>query len=318
MGRRRNDDYDEDDFYGGYYFAPSKPRRSKEGIKARSQKGNFARNWWANRWIAAMEQLVDAARLGRGRNYARQGQVLSIEETADGVKAKVQGSRRTPYAIKIKVSPLSDTQWEQVIDVLASKALFTAQLLAGEMPMDIEEAFTAAGSSLFPDKPGELVTECSCPDWSNPCKHVAATHYILAERFDEDPFLLFRLRGRTQEQILAALRQRRSGQEPVEVKEQEQSYEHSASLETALAHFWEMREPLEPFAVSIKPPTIELPVLKRLGEPSFWSDGSLESRLTPAYQAITRAALDLAFGGDEPPADEPSNGAQPFADLAAK
>ena len=89
---------------------------------------------------------------------------------------------------------------------MAGQALFAAQLLAGEMPQDIEEAFAAAGVSLFPDRRGDLDTDCSCPDWANPCKHVAATHYILGEQFDEDPFLLFRLRGRTQEQILAALR----------------------------------------------------------------------------------------------------------------
>ena len=93
-----------------------------------------------------------------------------------------------------------------MIDALSGQALFAAQLLAGEMPQEIDAVFAAAGSSLFPSTEGELETECSCPDWANPCKHVAATHYILAEQLDEDPFLLFRLRGRTQEQVMAALR----------------------------------------------------------------------------------------------------------------
>ncbi len=157
-----------------------------------------------------MEGLVDQARLQRGRSYARSGQVLSIVETQNGIEARVQGSRPKPYDVTIQVTPLNDRQWDLVIDALSEQALFTAQLLAGEMPGNIEDAFNAAGVSLFPNQTGDLSSDCTCPDWANPCKHVAATHYILGDRFDDDPFLLFRMRGRTQEEILEALRQRRS------------------------------------------------------------------------------------------------------------
>ncbi len=194
-----------------YYFKPTKAKEAKDGIKARSQRGSFAKNWWAQRWIAALERLVDSGRLTRGRSYARKGQVLSIEENKDGIAAKVQGSRATPYKIKIQITALTDAEWEKVFDALSEQAIFTAQLLAGEMPQDIESAFERAKVSLFPSKRADLQTDCSCPDYSNPCKHIAATHYILGERFDEDPFLIFRLRGRTQEQVMAALRQRRAG-----------------------------------------------------------------------------------------------------------
>ncbi len=182
---------------------------------------------------------------------------------------------------------------------MAGQALFTAQLLAGEMPGDIEEAFAAAGVSLFPNNRDELITECSCPDWANPCKHVAAAHYILGERFDEDPFLLFRLRGRTQEQILAALRQRRAGQDAALAEGDAPEYETVVPLEDTLAHFWEPAETLEPFPLSIEPPQIMLPVLKRLGEPAFMGETSLQSELAAAYQAITQAALALAFSVEE-------------------
>ena len=138
------------DYYG--YFKPSRPRATDEGIKARSKRGAFAKNWWATRWIKALERLVDSKRLGRGRRYARAGQVVSIKEVAGGVEAKVQGSRRTPYKVSIAVEPLTDKQWERVLDALADQAIFAVQLLAGEMPPDIEEVFTAAGVSLFPDK----------------------------------------------------------------------------------------------------------------------------------------------------------------------
>ncbi|GAB4529212.1 MAG: hypothetical protein Kow0063_06050 [Anaerolineae bacterium] len=294
MARRRYS------YYSDYYFPPSRPLEAEGGIKARSKRGDFAKNWWATRWITAMERLMDRGRLGRGRTYARKGQVLSIEETPGGVTARVQGSRRTPYKVSIQVKPLSDAQWEKVIDALSGQALYTAQLLAGEMPQDIEEAFAAAGVSLFPDRQGDLVTDCSCPDWANPCKHVAATHYILGEQFDEDPFLLFRLRGRSQEQILEAMRQRRAGHEEASADEfEEEEPEEIIPLEETLASFWEMGQPLEPFPVAIKPPTIALPILKRLGEPAFLVDVSLQSQLGPAYQAITRQAIAVAFSNGQ-------------------
>lgn len=292
MARRRYS------YYSDYYFEPSKPLEAEGGIKARSKRGAFARNWWATRWIEAMEGLMEVKRLRRGRNYARRGQVLSIEETKGGVTARVQGSRRTPYKVTIQVKPLSDVQWEKVIDTLTGQALFAAQLLAGEMPPDIEEAFAAAGVSLFPDKPGDLVTNCSCPDWANPCKHVAATHYILGEQFDEDPFLLFRLRGRSQEQILQAMRQRRAGQEVAE-EEPEEEPEEITPLEETIPNFWEMGEPLESFPLAIRPPSVTLPILKRLGEPAFVVGASLQSQLEPVYQAITQAALAAAFRDGE-------------------
>lgn len=281
----------------GYYFKPTKPKEAKDGIKARSKRGSFAKNWWAQRWISALERLVDSGRLSRGRSYARKGQVLSIEETKGGISARVQGSRKTPYKVNIQVTSLTDTEWDKVFDALAEQAIFTAQLLAGEMPQDIEQAFDAAKVSLFPARRGDLVTDCSCPDYANPCKHIAATHYILGERFDEDPFLIFRLRGRTQEQAMEALRQRRTG-EP-ELEEEPEEPEAVIPLEEQIAQFWEFSAPLEGFSVSIRPPAIEMPLLKRLGEASFIPAPGLESLLRGAYQSISKRATEAAYQENE-------------------
>lgn len=277
-----------------YFPKPSKPKETSDGIKARSQRGAFATTWWAQRWIAALERLGDSGRLSRGRSYARKGQVLSIDETKDGISARVQGSRTTPYKIKIKITPLSDVQWDQVIDALAEQAIFTAQLLAGEMPQEIESAFAKAKVSLFPDRRSDLVTDCSCPDSSNPCKHIAATHYILGERFDEDPFLLFRLRGRTQEQVMAALRQRRADGANSILAEKDEP-ETVIPLEERIDHFWEYSAPLEGFSVSIRPPAIEMPLLKRLGEAGFVPAPGLEALLREAYQTIGKKAEETAY-----------------------
>ena len=276
------------------YYPPNKPKATKDGLKARSQRGSFAKSWWAKRWIASLERLLDPGRLSRGRSYARKGQVLSIEETGTGIAALVQGSRSKPYKIKIEIAPLTDAQWDQVIDALAEQAIYTAQLLAGEMPQEIEQVFETAGTSLFPTRASDLQTSCSCPDYANPCKHIAATHYILGERFDEDPFLIFRLRGRTQEQVMAALRERRGDEIEADESDMEAS-ETGVSLEEQIAHFWELSDSLENFSVSIRPPGIEQILLKRLGEAGFVPEPGLESRLRGAYRRISQKAVEIAY-----------------------
>ncbi len=187
------------------HYEPTRPRPA-DGIRAKSQRGTFGSNWWAKRWIAALERLMDAGRLSRGRSYARNGQVLNLDVGPGHVSARVQGSRPTPYKVSVILAPLSDADWEHAIAAMAEQALFAAKLLNGEMPEDIEEAFAHAGVHLFPTSGSDLVTSCSCPDWANPCKHVAAVYFLLGERFDEDPFLLFYLRGRSKTQVIAALR----------------------------------------------------------------------------------------------------------------
>ena len=274
------------------WYPESRPIQTDRGLKARSRRGDFAKNWWAERWIGNLEQLMDAGRLRRGRRYARQGQVLSLEERAGGVVAEVQGSRRKPYLVTIELEPLEDAGWERVIDVLAGRAHFAARLLSGEMPEDIEEAFSAAGASLFPERRGELRTECSCPDPARVCKHTAAVHYILGERFDEDPFLLFRLRGRTAEEVLPALRERHGETgEPIPEPAVQ-------PLEEEIDRFWEAGPELDTIRISIKPPPVPLPALRRLGRPNFVTE-DLPRLLSPAYEATSRSALEIALAEEE-------------------
>ncbi len=293
--------------------APSMPIRTNKGIKARNQRGQFSQNWWARRWIEAMEGLVDQARLQRGRSYARSGQVLSLVEMGNGIEARVQGSRPKPYEVTIQVTPLNDRQWDQVIDALSEQALFTAQLLAGEMPGNIEDAFNTAGVSLFPTQTGDLSSDCTCPDWANPCKHVAATHYILGDRFDDDPFLLFRMRGRTQEEILEALRQRRSEtgestEEPAPEEELAVEVETVTPLEDTIDRFWEPVEPLDTFPLTIRLASVDMALFKRLGEPGFMGGESIQALLKPFYDVFTRNALRAAYSEEEPLESNNGNG----------
>ncbi|MGH8909761.1 MAG: SWIM zinc finger family protein [Egibacteraceae bacterium] len=172
----------------------------------------FGLTWWGRRWIAALEALgaVYANRLPRGRTYARNGSVSRLVVEPGKVTAAVQGSRARPYRVTITLPVFDDATWEQVIAALSAQLRHAAALLDGQMPEDVDEVLGACGVSLFP-RSRELTTSCSCPDWANPCKHVAAVHYVLAQTFDADPFLLPRLRGRDQAALLAGLRAARAG-----------------------------------------------------------------------------------------------------------
>lgn len=186
-------------------FPPSSKPLPAQGIRARSRRGAIGDTWWSQRFIGILESFELGGRLARGRNYARRGQVLELHVEPGRVQARVQGSRPTPYAVSIKLKALPEKDWVRVEAALAGRAAFLARLLAGEMPTDIEAAFADCRLSLFPTTGSDLVTRCSCPDTCNPCKHIAAIYYLLAEAFDDDPFLILAWRGRTRDQLLTRL-----------------------------------------------------------------------------------------------------------------
>lgn len=286
------------DYWG--YYKPAKPKKVKNGIKAKSQRGAIGETWWSKRWINTLESFNLSARLSRGRSYARKGQVISINVKEGMVTAKVQGTQKKPYDVKISLNVLSDKKWNEVIDVMASKAIFAAKLLAGEMPLDIEYAFKNASTSLFPKSKKELKTTCSCPDWGNPCKHIAAVYYLLAEQFDEDPFLIFRLRGRTKKVVIKKLREKRCVTDKDENKTKTEkidlSKEESKKLEQNLDHFWYTGKAINSFSLNPAPPEVKNAVLKRLGNAPFKiGKSNVVTLLGKAYDIASEAALSKAY-----------------------
>ena len=165
--------------------------------------------WWVEQWMELINSYRFKKRLERAWEYARSGNVTSIRFEGRRVHARVQGTGEEPYKVKLWLDVLNDEDWGYVLDALTQKARWSAQLLAGVMPQDIERAFAASGKRLFPFKLQEVRSECSCPDKANPCKHVSAVYYLMGDRFSEDPFVLFQMRGRTRAQLLADLAKRR-------------------------------------------------------------------------------------------------------------
>jgi len=194
-----------------WFPPPSKPRPVEGGIRARSKRGAIAQTWWSERFIDVLESLGVGGRLQRGRTYARKGQVIDLDVAPGAVTALVQGSRARPYRVRIGLAAFGKAEWGQLGQALADNAWYTAKLLAGEMPEDIEDLFASVGLSLFPARVEELSMDCTCPDWEVPCKHLAAVFYLLAESFDENPFSILAWRGRDRENLLGALSALRTG-----------------------------------------------------------------------------------------------------------
>ena len=280
-----------------YDYEYTRPREARGGIRAQSKRGDFGDSWWARRWVQALERFSIGSRLSRGRSYARRGQVVSIEVVPGEVSASVQGSRKRPYRVSIAVATLSDSDLRRLRDALAERPAFAASLLAGRMPEDVEDAFSDVGLSLFPSRMSDLETDCSCPDFANPCKHIAAVYLLLGEEFDRDPFLIFRMRGIERDELLGPDLRR--------------SAEASALMAPTLAPeplpvdsdaFWGQPEWNDNYDDLIGPArvpeqTAALP--KQLGRFPFWQGGEdFLTALDGVYERASQAGLELYLDAD--------------------
>jgi uncharacterized Zn finger protein len=180
----------------------------------------FSRTWWGKRFIAALEQFTDPGRLGRGRSYANNGRILDYTLANGKVTAKVRGSinpyfgvyKEPIYKTSITIKAITAADWTKVIRQIASRADLVTKLLMNEMPDTIEDAFSELGLHLLPHSERDFVTTCSCPDYANPCKHIAGVYYLLASALDNDPFVMFELRGLSRDDLRAELARSPLGQ----------------------------------------------------------------------------------------------------------
>ena len=259
-------------------------------------------------------------RLERARNYAKECNVLRIEFKGPEVLAQVQGTAPEPYEVSLSIDPFTEEDWNYIVETMAQEAIYSAQLLAGEMPHNIEKVFTSNGLSLFPFTLSDIHSRCSCPDPQNPCKHIGAVYYQLGDRFSEDPFVLFQLRGRTKAQILQDLRRLRSttAQEDksaqVQERESRNARKQESSAETPnpesqlqeaktplkIEQFWQYYEPLDSSLVVITPPPDSRTVLDVLGAiPLASADAkAVMEYLDGAYNTVSQQAMMSALKRD--------------------
>lgn len=274
--------------------APARRRSVSGGIQIASTRGQVARTWWSSRFLHVCESIGVGGRLARGRTYARQGQIVTLDVAPGAVTAAVQGTRPRPYAVRIGLQAFGKAEWARVLDELAGDASFTAALLNGELPHEIEDVFDRAGLALFPATAREVSMDCTCPDVTVPCKHLAAVFYVLAERFDADPFTILALRGRDRDTVLAELRERRNA-----TADGRPAEGASVPLSTTLEHFFELgAAPGLDGAVPLRGPDVPADaLLDQVPEfPLALPGTTLTELLRPAYRAL---------GADQPPARAP-------------
>lgn len=250
----------------------------------------FSRTWWGKKFIAALETFTDSGRLARGRSYARGSKVKSFKLEKGQVVAKVRGSvnpyfgvyEEPLYSTTIKFEPISQAKWADAIALISSRASLISRLLLNEIPENLEESLKPLGIKLLPDSRKAFKTRCSCPDSSNPCKHIAGVHYLLAAELDQDPFLLFELQGLSREDLKTELAKSPLGQALVaELQAQQQAPTGVPSYYTQPTTEPVAAQPLKAFWQGPKrhPQTIEVaeesPVsavlIKKQGDfPAFW------------------------------------------------
>lgn len=276
--------------------------------------------WWGKRWIAALESASRdyVNRLGSGRAFARAGRVHDLAIAPGRVTASVEDTDEEIYAVSLRIDTFDARTWNKVIATMSQQALFAAQLLAGEMPKEIDRIFRACACSLFPARQHELETDCSCADWASPCKHVAATHYLLGEALDRDPFLLFELRGRSKEQVLEALgRLRSAGAPKLEAPSAPTSpnalpvqADVAVALQTLSPAQFEQAESDPPaLRFQLKVPSEPGAVLRQLGSPASWSIAETPTDLfLPIYERASAYARELATRSERNETDGPRAG----------
>ncbi len=271
-------------------YKPTVPKPVEDGIKARTRRGEFGETRIGKKWVEVLESFGKrwSNRLPRGRRYARRGQVVDYQIDKGQVTAQVQGSRKNPYKVIIKLKVFSKKSWMKIEEEISSLPLYQATFNSGKIPHQFEEYLSSLGLCLIPEKPEELTTSCSCPDIANPCKHIAAVCYLLGEAFDENPLLLLQIRGKSEKELLANL-----DQEADEKGEEEAGQQEPIPPDLSINRFWQPGEALSQVKTKPEPPKVDHAVLRLLGTPKFIPNTKkYRESLEKAYQIITQKSLD--------------------------
>ena len=284
------------------------------------------KTWWGAEFLNALEGCMDSGRLARGRSYAtphrrqefliRQGR---IEATIVGNVNPYFGVYDTPYYdVRIEFEKIAAARWKAILKRLGSNADWVTHLILGEVPPTIERALDGSKVKLLPRTGTEIRSSCSCPDWANPCKHVAGVYYHVASLLDRDPLLLFEFRGMDRAQLLQAVSQSEfgaalrgdacSGDPDLAAAVREPRFpvvEESTSDAPAvdLRAFWRGRSVPRDVTAEGQALPVSALLLRREGDyPEFWHrETSFLEAMADLYERVAKAVPSL-------PADLPGDG----------
>ncbi len=269
------------------------------GIRAQGTRSRQSRSWWGRRWMLMLEGLRLGARLGRGRQYAVAGQVAALTLGEGAVGAVVQGGAPEPYRVTFTFRTLADGLRGELAAALGAHPAWIGRFLVNDLPVEVEALFRDAGVSLFPERRGDWICACTCPDWSKPCKHAAAVLYLLGEAVEREPMLLLELRGINRGDLIPAAGHPPGGgghrpPPPAPVA--------APDAPADAAAFWGDRwTPAETFG---PPPgrTVAAPLIARLGPLPFWrGQERFREMVEQVYGRAAPVAMQI-WGGERPDA----------------
>lgn len=176
-----------------------------EGIRNPLDTAEREPGWWATQWINLVQRSNIGYRLERAKYYAFLGQVFSIEILEGRIQGLVQGAVPEPYRISISMPVISASRWSGVLEsVLDFRTC--VRLFSGDLPLEFAPLLKKFGDiDLIPEDFQSFHSKCTCPDWSNPCKHIAAVHLLVAYELDRDPLVLLKFRGLNKDTLLDCL-----------------------------------------------------------------------------------------------------------------
>lgn len=270
-------------------------------------------SWWGQRFLEILQTFTNPTRLGRGFRYANRKRIEQFLIEDNLVIGKIRGNASPYYGVytpplhttTIEFDTYSRSRWQFAIDEMTSKASLVSKLMLKDMPNDLEAICNKYKINLLPQSREEITTTCSCPDWENPCKHVAGLYYFLANQLDEDPFLLLELRGLSKAALYEELEKSPLGSALVaDLKQTLPEPTSAASYHTRpIAKKVPKTKTLQDFWLSPKPvPTAEPPIqtavsaihIKKQGDnPAFWQrENSFIETMTDLYGRVKKFHQD--------------------------
>ena len=258
---------------------------------------SFGRTWWGNAWVEAMERIdYNTNRLPRGRRYANNGSVKAIDIKDGEVIAKVKGSRPRPYDIKICLKRFNDSQVKRIKGVIENNPAVASELNRGRLPESLLPVLNEQKIHIFPGDWDEITANCSCPDWANPCKHLAAVYYILANEIDKAPFLIFNLKGVSAQTLAEAAGLTNKRQ--IDAGDLERDI--FIPYEQVKAEIKGKEDSLEPPDLSFQGIDIDSMFSLLPDSPLFYTEGDFKRMLLHVYKEIMKAAemINITEGND--------------------
>lgn len=284
------------------------PRRVKNGLKLSTREGAAARNRIATQWMQAIEARIAPEIMQQGLEYARSGQIVSLQTLAGEIDARVQGTAARPYVTRIAVPALNERQWQAMIESMAAEAIHVAKLLAGELPPALDEMFLAHGVTLAPTSEA-LRFACTCPtgianadaSGGRGCKHAAAAANLVADQLSEQPLLIFALLGLPSDRLIERLQQARTlHTHGVAAAHSDTSIPGSLAsvpaLETLIEDFWRGAGDLEQATLPTPSSPVRHALLRRLGPSPLKGKFPMVGLLASIYDAVSQQARRRSEG----------------------